>query len=359
MLSKKGMLMAEITRTENFLIRVPDQELYILPVYHLGKGDPNVQEFLSYIENADDRARLVSPHSLGEIEEFTLGDGEQAIAVYLEDTDQEMVLASVLDEIFSLIEEKGCKDVAIAQLGIIEYGYTDETKWANYQSKKMLDFAKKHKGVNLTFVVPIDDTRPVSGEHIGDGILPVAKADVDDYENLPLAQEHHLVSVPIKQVGSYADYFRVYIYRREQQMFVIRPNPGETFDDCGIHSLRDLQRNLAYYEGRGGKNENFSKWNKPVKDKKTGALYYPVPSKQKLKLIIAMLDMSLEEAEECLHFFGYSLAHFDEEDQAFKYILQRGDHWPKPLDIVRVNATLKKRYGKKAALYVDHKKGKK
>lgn len=74
--------------------------------------------------------------------------------------------------------------------------------------------------------------------------------------------------------------------------------------------------------------ENFSRWANPTRDKKTGRLYYPVPSKQKLKLMILLLDMNYEEAVACLHFFGYGLARFDREDVAFTYMLKNNLDWP-------------------------------
>lgn len=352
--------MISINRTENFIVRVPDQDLYVIPVYHFGKNDPNFTEFLKYLPKAEDRSRASSEHSVGDREEFVLDDGSNALLVYLDETDKQTVLSSVLNEIFEyLLDHPEFKEIAIGQLALIEFGYPEESAWANYQSEKMIVFLKKNKGLNLTLVVPIDDSRPLSGEHLSDGILPESREGQDDYADLPMDEAHHAIAVPLKKVGSYADYFRLYISIRENQLFQIRINEGESFDGGGIHSLRDLQRNLAYYEGRGGKNENFSKWNKPVKDKATGELYYPVPSKQKLKLIACVLDMSYQETLECLHFFGYGLAHFSKEDQAFAYILKDSQHWTKPLDIVAVNNTLKKRFGKRAALYVDHGKGSK
>lgn len=88
-----------------------------------------------------------------------------------------------------------------------------------------------------------------------------------------------------------------------------------------------MQEELRKLELRDTK-ENFSRWANPTRDKKTGRLYYPVPSKQKLKLMILLLDMNCEEAVACLHFFGYGLARFDREDVAFTYMLKNNLDWP-------------------------------
>ncbi len=286
---------------------------------------------------------MLGKRTSGQIIEIENGPDSKIWLLCLSEGSSHFVLKSVFTMLLKRIDALNIHHVAFAQIGLVEYGCADEEKWKRAQSAMIEEFASSHQDAMFTMVIPGDDYRPIEGEHQGNGILPDANTKPEDIQD---NGSHHNIALNTRDIKSYKDYLKHYIAARGNQLELIQTFTGET-----IESVADLQEELRKLELRDVK-ENFSRWANPAKDKKTGRVYYPVPSKQKLKLMILIMDMSYDEAVACLHFFGYGLARFDREDAAFAYMLKNNVDWPKPIDVVKADATLKKRFGANAALII-------
>ena len=340
------------TCIEGGVFKVKGTDLYILPYYKTTKADPNIQTLLSFDLEPSARTLILGEHSTGDILKIHLTTKTDAWLVCLSEAVTHFALQTVLLSVLREIEASSYKSIVIGQLALIEFGYENEEKWKRAQSAAMEDYAKKHPGVCLTMVMPGDDYRPHTGKHLGDGIIP-EDDDTTSPDDIPESTTHHQVALPLKSIKSYCDYLVQYIDYRSRQYELINTCSGTS-----IECLDDLRKELQEYEGRN-RLESFSKWSHKAPKKSGGVSYYPVPSKQKLKLIILILDMSYDEALACLNFFGYGLARFDREDIAFAYMIKTNEGaWKKPVDIRVADATLRKRFGAGAALIVkQNKKG--
>ncbi len=341
------------TCIEGGALKVKATDLFVLPYYKTVKGDPNIRTILSSGLEPSDRARILEEHKTGEIIKFQLTAKSFAWLVCLSERMSHFALKLVLTSVLNEIEKTSYKSIVIAQLGLIETGYENEEKWKRAQNKDMEAYANKHPGVNMTMVMPGDDFRPLSGKHFGEGIIP-EEGDGSSPEDIHPSSTHHEISFnDFKSIKSYVGYFEAYIDARNKQDDLISTHSGGYIED-----LDDLRKELKEYEGRD-RVENFRKWEHSAPKKKGKGEYFPTPSKQKLKLIILLLDMSLSEAKDCLHFFGYGLARFDRQDMAFAYILNTNEGvWKKPLDVREADKSLCKRFGSKASIIAKvNKKG--
>ena len=344
--------MEQFSCIEGGALKVKGTGLYVLPYYKTNKTDPNIRSVLTFNLEPSDKAAILSEHKTGEIVKIQLTVKTSVWLVCLSESVTQFALKSVLTSVLREIEKTDFKSIVIGQLGLIEYGCEDEEKWKRAQNASMEAFVSDHPSVTMTMVIPGDDYRPQTGEHLGNGIIPEDGDDVKP-EDIAEISTHHQVALNTRTIKSYCDYFVQYIDARCRQFELINTHSGGT-----IEELKDLQKELREYELRD-RLESFAKWDHAVPKKIGGVPYYPVPSKQKLKLIILLLDMSYDEAVACLNFFGYGLARFDREDIAFTYMLKTNEgHWKKPIDIRVADATLRQRFGSAAALIVkQNKKG--
>ena len=343
----------QFTCIEGGALKVKGTELFVLPYYKTAKGDPNINAVLSSGIEPSDKAMILSEHKTGEIIKLQLTAKSFVWLICLSENMSHFALKLVLTSVLNELDSAPYKSIVIAQLALIETGYENEEKWKRAQNADMEAYADKHPDVFLTMVVPGDDYRPRSGKHFGEGIIP-EEGDGSNPEDVQPNSSHHEISFnDFKPVRSYVGYFEAYIDARERQQFLISTHSGGY-----IESLDDLRKELKEYEGRD-RLENFRKWEHPAPKKKGKGVYCPAPSKQKLKLIILLLDMSLNEAKECLAFFGYGLARFDKADMAFAYILKTNEGvWKKPLDVREVDKSLCKRFGNEASIIAKvNKKG--
>lgn len=334
--------MKNYTWLEGGPLRIKGADLYVLPYYTSTKTDPTIKEIMEGLDPAK-KAEMTAKRTSGQIIAISNGPDSEIWLLCLSEGAPHFVIKSAFGMLLKELAKRDFHNVVFAQLGLIEYGCDNEEKWKRTQSEAIETYAESHPEAKFTMVIPGDDYRPIEGEHIGEGILPDANAKPEDILD---NASHHNIALNTRNIKSYKDYLKQYIAARGNQMELITTFSGET-----IESVADLQEELRKLELRDTK-ENFSRWANPTRDKKTGKLYYPVPSKQKLKLMILVLDMSYEEAVACLHFFGYGLARFDREDVAFTYMLRNNLDWPKPIDVIKADATLRKRFGASAALIV-------
>ena len=334
---------------EDGALKVKGTDLYILPYYFESqKADPNIRNLFPNLESATQSMILSSDHKTGEIIETEYSGKSHAWLICLRESISNMALSAVLHKVLLELGKSRYRTVVIGLLGLIEFGCQNETAWRYMQQKAMEDFAKSHGDYSLLMVIPAIDYRPTSGRHLGEGILPQGNESDDD---IPKGSNHHQIALNLREIKNYRHYFDQYIKARGNGNELIYVAGKE---NATIESVFDLQDELKDIEHRD-KKENFSKWANKTKDKKTKREYYPVPSKQKLKLIILLLDMSYDEALACLNFFGYGLARFDDEDRSFAYILKNGEHWKRPFDVTVIDETLRHRFGAKAAIIAKQK----
>ena len=337
--------MENFTWLEGGPLKVKGADLYVLPYYTSNKSDPSIKEIMEGLD-PDKKAEMTEKRKTGQIIKIPNGPNSEIWLLCLPEGASENIIKNSLKRLLSQALARGFRSTVFALLALIEYGCEDEEGWKRAQSDLLNAFCKANPDIAVTMVVQGDDYRPVEGAHHGNGILPDANAKEEDIQG---NASHHSIALNTRDIRSYKDYLKHYISARGNQMELIETFTGET-----IESVGDLQEELRKLELRDAK-ENFSKWANPARDKKTGKLYFPVPSKQKLKLIILVLDMTYDEAVACLHFFGYGLARFDREDMAFAYMLTNNLDWPKPINVVKADATLRKRFGSSAALIVKQK----
>jgi len=344
--------MQTFTCIEGGVWKVKGTDLYVLPYYKTTKNDPNIRAVLAFNLESSVKAEILAEHKTGEIIKIQLTTKTAAWLVCLSESVTYFALKTVLKSVLNEIESTSYKSVVIGQLGMIEFGCDNEEKWKRAQNADMEDYVAKHPDVTMTMVIPGDDYRPQTGEHLGNGIIPEDGEDINP-EDIAESSTHHQVALNTRTIKSYKDYFVQYIDARCRQYEIINTCSGGTIED-----ISDLQKELREYELRN-RLESFSKWDHAAKKKSGGVSYYPVPSKQKLKLIILLLDMSYDEAVACLNFFGYGLARFDREDIAFTYMIKTNEGaWKKPIDIRVADKTLRKRFGSGAALIIkQNKKG--
>ena len=341
--------MHPFTCIEGAALTVKGTDLCVLPYYKTNKRDPNIQTVLTSNLESSDKTQILAEHKTGEIIKIQWTTKTALWLVCLSESVTHFALKTVLTNVLHEIESTTNQSIVIGQLGLIEYGCDDEEKWKRAQNAAMEDYVKSHPGIFMTMVIPADDYRPHSGKHLGDAILP--EDDGTILEDIPTTSTHHQVALNTRTIKSYREYLVQYIDARCRQYEIINTHSGRFIED-----IADLQMELKDYELRD-RLESFAKWAHATPKKAGGTPYRPVPSKQKLKLIILILDMNYDEAVACLNFFGYGLARFDREDIAFTYIIKTNEGaWKKPLDIRVADATLRKRFGSKAALIVTQKK---
>jgi hypothetical protein len=338
--TEEGGVMGSFKRSEGFILNA-SKGLVIFPVYISSKSDPTVAGF---IENffPDKKEEILCHHDAGDTLVFPFGKEETFLVYYLPEG-QETILPVVYNDVAKEILNSKAKDVSIALFGSSEYGY-DETKNIFEQEKWLKHLVATNPTLNIHFVVTDDDHRPQQGKHMSDGPVSAEEETVDE-RAIPKDLTHHLVTIDLDRLHSYREYFAAYIDGRSTSKEFIRSTT-----DQGILDTRDLGYSLAYYlQPNSMKPYPMAKWGKPQKGK-DGKIYAPKPSKQLLKFIIILLDMSYDEAVSCLSFFGYGLAQFDKEDMAFKFMLK---NWPKPIDPIRADKALVKRFGRKASIIND------
>lgn len=348
--------MKNFTCIEGGALRVKGTTLYVLPYYKTNKTDPNIRSVLRLNLEESLKSEILSDHSTGDIIKIQAQTKTAYWLLCLSEGISDFALAAALNNVLSHIEASNHKSIVIGQLGLIEYGCENEEKWKRKQNSLMEAFANSHPGTLMTMVIPGDDYRPLEGNHFGDGIIPEDKEDTDP-KDIPQLSSHHQIALNTRIMKSYVDYFSSYIDAREKQYEIIYSYSGNN-----ISNLKDLQTELKEFENRD-RVESFAKWShdtskkqKKKWSKRKSGNYCPVPSKQKLKLIIMLLDMNYDEAVACLNFFGYGLARFDKQDQAFTYIIKGGldsdsnPTWPRPINIKMADETLRHRFGNSAGL---------
>ena len=309
--------MKNFTWLEGGPLKISGADLYVLPYYSGNKSDPTIKEVMEGLDSAK-KTEMLSKRTLGQIITIPNGPASEIWLLCLTEGTSNFVTKSAFAMLLKQLEKADFKNVVFGLLAITEYGCQDEEKWKRMQSETIEAFAEKRPDATYTLVIPGDDYRPIEGEHLGNGILPDQNAKP---ENIADNGSHHNIALNARDIKSYKDYLKHNIAARSEQEIIT------TFSGVNIESVGELQEELRKLELRDTK-ENFSRWANPTRDKKTGRLYYPVPSKQKLKLMILLLDMNCEEAVACPHFFGYDLARFDREDVAFTYMLKNNLDWP-------------------------------
>lgn len=325
---------------EGFILENPEG-LLIIPKFISAKPDPTISYLLNnqFIDGESSFACLQSP---GDISFCPL---PFVSLLFISITEgQNDLLNDYFSEVGKHIKELNIKDVHFGLLGISEFGY-DEPKARILQEKWINNFLEENPEYNITFVIPDDEHRPQRGKHLGDE--PLNDDEIDDTP-VPKSLDHHTVTLALNSIHSYRDYLESYILARNRHTEIIRHE-----EDISVNSIKELGYLLGYYLTPSTPNKPYpmSKWSKPQKGK-DGSQYCPKPSKQLLKLIIILLDMSYDEAIACFNFFGYGLARFDKEDIAYEYMLKK---WPKPIDPLKADKTLTKRFGTKAAIIIKEK----
>ncbi len=313
--------------------------LVIIPAY-LGNGsDPILNSFAKDFFQ-EKKNEILGPHEIGDVAVYYFSEDVTYLLYYLSN-DVKDSMTAVYSDIENELDSFSFKKITIGLLGISEFGF-DEVKNIYSQEKWIKSLMEKHPDLSVDFVITDEDHRPQAGEHLGDG--PIAPDEEPDYSDVPKDLSHHTVQMDLNALHSYRDYFEYYIEHRAMAGEYIRSNDNN-FN--GILNLRDLGYALNDYLNPSQKSPYpMAKWAGEQKNK-TGGFYAPKPSKQFLKLIIILLDMSLDEAVHCFNFFGYGLAQYDREDKAFRYMLE---NWPTPIDPIKANRTLIKRFGKKASI---------
>ena len=327
---------------EGFILENP-KGLVIIPCYISPKPDPTI-DYLLANEFLEDKSKLAGLNSPGDTLFCPSTSLGVSLLLVLLSEGQNDLLNDYFFQLGEEIKKINIKDVTFGLLGVNEFGF-DETKARILQEKWIKGFMDENPEFDFTFLVPDDEHRPQQGQHLGDG--PLSGDEIDDTP-VPKSLDHHTVTLALNSIHSYREYLESYIQARYRAREFIRQK-----EDLSLGSLKDLGYALSYYLTPSTPNKPYpmSKWAKHQKGK-DGKLYCPKPSRQLLKFIIILLDMSYDEAVACLNFFGYGLAYFDKEDVAYKYMLT---HWPKPIDPLKADKTLTKRFGKKAAIIVKDK----
>lgn len=337
--------MSNYSRTTGNILEIGEKGLVIIPVYIGTTDNPIVNNLINdgYLSQAA-IAELRKEQDVCNAYQTEYNKDRYYLFYFLH-KDYQAHLDTVFIDLITEINKLNFKRITIGLFGINEYGF-DESAAIRIQEKWIREFHKENPDVFIELVIPDDACRPQGGPHMGDN--PISDSDEEEKKTKEY-KTHASVQMILNEIRNYRDYFNCYIQSRKQAKETIRYHYSlMNSDHYEIDTIKKLGLELNFYLCPGTDAPYpMSKWAEEYTGK-DGRPYCPKPSKQMLKLIILILDMNEDEARYCLSFFGYGLAMFDREDQAFLYMLKR---WPKPIDVRKANETLRKRFGKKATLF--------
>lgn len=317
-----------------------DEELFVFPVYQSAEANPVIDYLIERKSLKEIKKAIASNERAGTVKIFKDKEGKKYMLYWV--ASQKVNSIAILSDMLSAALKTGAKEIAMSLIGVDEFGYS-ESSCIVEESSFYETFLSSHPDMTINLYVPDREHRLQSGIHeaaFGDEKMVYYERESDYSADRPT------IYLDANAIGSYLDYYLAYISARIEAgcQIPIFGHLNDNIDDR-IEALNWMFRAATGIEYK------FSRFSGKQKGK-DGKDYYPRPSKEIALLTVMVLDMTYEEAKECLNYFGYGFAAFDNVDRYVAYALR---NFERPLNIKAIDHEIKKRFGASAAL-LDSKK---